>query len=206
MLQRSKDCNEKSDEEIVKLALVESAYYLYLMKRYEKKLMRYIIRLSGLGQEDAEDILQEVFIKVYKNLNDFDATFSFSSWIYRITRNETISDFRKRSARPATVCVEDNDFLLEKISADDDMLENIDRASAGEIVRDAISRLDEKYRDVLILRFIEDKNYHEMADILEKPEGTIATLINRAKERLKKEMQSQREQEIIAYMFRHNYD
>lgn len=206
MLGKVEDCNGKSDEEVVRRVLVESSHYLCLMKRYEKRLLRYIIRLSGLGQDDAEDILQEVFIKVYKNLNDFDTALSFSSWIYRITRNETVSNFRKRSARPATIRVEDNDLLLERIVADDNLVESIDKSYARDVILAAIGRLDQKYREVLMLRFIEEKNYQEMADILEKPEGTIATLINRAKDRLKKEMQSPQEQEVIKNILHHTYD
>lgn len=197
MLRKTDSCREKPDSEVVKLALREPDHYLCLMMRYEEKLLRYIMRISGLEREDAEDVLQDVFIKVYENLNGYDETFPFSSWIYRITRNETISNFRKRSARPPTIRVEDNDLFLERIASEGDFLKDIDRKAAAEIVRGAIDRLDEKYREALILRFIEDKNYSEMADILQKPEGTIATLINRGKERLRKEMTSEKEKEII---------
>jgi N6-L-threonylcarbamoyladenine synthase len=69
------DLAEKSDLELVKLTLIDQENFLYLVNRYEKKLLRFIQRISGLGLDDAQDLLQEVFIKVYQNLNDLAATF-----------------------------------------------------------------------------------------------------------------------------------
>ena len=66
------DCQNKSDEELAKLTLQNPDWYGGLVKRYEHKLTRYIFRISGLAREDIEDLLQEIFLTVYRNLNDFD--------------------------------------------------------------------------------------------------------------------------------------
>ena len=179
------DFASKSDQELVIMALNKADDFLYLMKRYEAKLLSYIRRLSNLPVEDAQDILQEVFIKVYKNLRGYDSGLKFSSWIYRITHNEVISRFRKNQARPQTVSWDLDEGLLNKLSTDMQIEKMIDQQFLQENFSVALNDLDDKYRQVLILKFYEDKDYTEISDILKKPSGTIATLINRGKKHLK---------------------
>lgn len=179
MPERIKEIMEKkTDEELVALSLKDQKYFLYLITRYESKLIRYIRRISSATKEDAEDILQEVFIKVYQNLNDFDLSLKFSSWIYRICHNQVISNYRK--IKPVVL----NEFP-ENIPSDSDLIREMDLKDMKKDVRRVLAELDIKYREVLILKFLEDKTYQEMSDILKKPMGTIATLINRAKKEFK---------------------
>src|SRR5690606_8168284 len=89
-----------SDEMLVALSLEDKERFGELIERYESKLGRYIARLGIRTAEDRQDVLQEIFLKVYKNLNGFDPKLSFSSWIYRIAHNEAISWYRKQSVRP----------------------------------------------------------------------------------------------------------
>lgn len=179
---------DKSDEELVKLTLKEKNNYQYLMQRYEAKLMRYIIRLSGARKEDAEDILQNVFLKTYRNLNDFDKSLKFSSWIYRIAHNETVTHLRKFDSRPKTIDPETSSIIMNLTGTDSDIEKELDKKYDSEKITEIINRLSEKYRDVLILKYIEDKDYREISDILKKPPGTVATLLKRAKEQLRKEI------------------
>ena len=176
----------KTDEELVPLILRNQDNFLYLMKRYEERLMRYIGRISGLGKEDTEDILQDVFIKVYQNLNDFDTSLKFSSWIYRITHNEVISNYRKLKSRPATVSFDDDPALANKASFVADFTKDIDRKMSAESIKKVLAKMDAKYKEVLVLRFLEEKDYTEISDILRKPVGTIGALINRGKKQFKK--------------------
>jgi RNA polymerase sigma-70 factor (ECF subfamily) len=134
-----------------------------------------------------EDTLQDVFISAYKNLNDFDQDLKFSSWIYRIAHNKVISHFRKITARPKTVTYEGDGQLLNILASSEDLAKELERKYTGEEVRAILKGLDEKYREVLVLKFLEDKDYKEISDILEKPMGTVATLINRAKKQFKEE-------------------
>lgn len=183
-------CLSKTDEELVKMALESQDCFLYLMERYQKKLLSYIIRISGFSREDAEDILQEVFIKVYVNLNSFDGDLKFSSWIYRITHNEVINTYRKKKARPQSVMDLDDDFLNNLVSdlkADG----NIDARYLRENVKKVLEKIDPRYREVLVLRFWEDRDYNEISDILKKPMGTVATLISRAKTSFQEELERQ---------------
>lgn len=184
------ECVNKTDEQIVVLTLKNQDYYLCLMKRYEAKLLNYILKISNISREDAEDILQEVFIKAYQNLNDFDLNFKFSNWIYSIAHNTTISAFRKKKVRPQTVSWEDkdlNNILESTLEAENRSLQKLTYKQILKI----INQLPLKYKDVLILKFVEGKDYQEISDILRKPMGTIATLINRAKKSLKQELKKE---------------
>lgn len=180
--------SEKTDEELASLLLEDQGFFLALMKRYEPRLLAYIFRISSSSREEAEDVLQDVFIKVYKNINSYDSSLKFSSWIYRITHNEVISNFRKKSARPQLVDVGMDDNVINRIASDFDVVKELDIKRTREIVVDFINKLPEKYREVMILKFIEEKDYKEISDILKKPMGTIATLINRAKKQMHKEL------------------
>ena len=184
------ECINKTDEEIVILTLKNQDYYLRLMKRYEARLLNYILKISNISREDAEDILQEVFIKAYQNLNDFDLNFKFSNWIYSIAHNTTISAFRKKKVRPQTVSWEDkdlNNILKSTLDAENTSLHKLTYKQILKI----INQLPLKYKDVLILKFMEGKDYQEISDILHKPMGTVGTLINRAKKSLKQGLEKE---------------
>ncbi len=183
---------KKSDNQIVALALNNDKYFGELVDRYSAKLTRYIFRLMKADAQTAEDILQEVFIKIYRNLNDFDDSFSFSSWAYRITHNEVISYVRKNKVRPQTISIEDEEEgqdLLNILSEDNDFAEKYDQKKLQKQVQEAIAKLPEKYRSVLILKYLEDKSYAEIGDILKRSVNSVSVLINRAKQKLKKEIQ-----------------
>lgn len=184
------ECVNKTDEQIVVLTLKNQDYYLCLMKRYEAKLLNYILKISNISREDGEDILQEVFVKAYQNLNDFDLNFKFSNWIYSIAHNTTISAFRKKKVRPQIVSWEDEDLNNILESTLDVENTSLQKLTYKQILK-IINQMPLKYKDVLILKFVEGKDYQEMSDILRKPMGTIATLINRAKKSLKQELKKE---------------
>lgn len=181
------DLADKTDEELVSLSLKDPNNYLYLMKRYENKLLYYIQRISNLSKEDAEDVLQETFVSVYQNLEDFDSTFKFSSWIYRITHNKTISFIRKANARPKSADIEDRE-ILDNLITSKEMELDVHNQMLKERLMDEINKMDIKYKSVLVLRFIEGKDYTEISDILKIPINTVGTFINRAKKILKEKL------------------
>lgn len=182
-------CFEKTDEELVILTLKNQDYYACLIKRYEKKLTQYVKRITDLSPEDIQDIIQEVFIKTYQNLNDFDQELKFSSWIYRIAHNEAINHIRKIKYKFISSDNEDKAEILEKITAETNIEYDINLKFFRKNIQEILQNLDKKYKEVLILKYLEDKDYKEISDILQKPMGTIATLINRAKKKFKAELE-----------------
>jgi RNA polymerase sigma-70 factor (ECF subfamily) len=173
------------DAVLVKAALKDRQAYADIVRRYEKLLGRYVRRLLGTEGQYADDILQELFIKAYVNLNDYDSSRPFAPWIYRIAHNEAMDFLRRRRTRPQIVVGEDASTLLEFVADGDDPESSLQRTQTGNDVRSALAELPGRYRDVLILRYLEDMSYSEIADVLEMPPGTVATLIRRGLKQLR---------------------
>jgi len=191
-LERSiEDISGLTDAELVKLTLENQDNFVYLVDRYKGKLSSYVKRLTNANNEDAEDVLQEVFIKVYLNLNDFNKDLKFSSWIYRITHNQVISGHRKLKARPEGYAVDLDDQLAKNLTADIDIKGQVDNKILQNTINQVLKKIDSKYKDVLVLKFLEEKSYQEISDILKKPLGTVASLMNKAKQEFKTEFERQ---------------
>jgi RNA polymerase sigma-70 factor (ECF subfamily) len=174
-----------SDELIVKAALQDKEQFGVLMDRYEAKLRRYIARLGVRNPDDQLDVLQDIFLKVYRNLNGFDPKLKFSSWIYRIAHNEAISSYRKKNVRPEGHLVADSEEILTFVSGSLETADvAFDKTINAEQVSNALLQLDKKYSEVLLLRFFEHKEYDEISDILQIPIGSVGTLIHRGKKQL----------------------
>lgn len=178
--------NSQTDEEVVVLARKDQAAFAMLVERYEARLTRYLRRLGVSSDDDASDLLQNIFIKVYRNLNEFDTDLKFSSWIYRIAHNEAVSFFRSRRHAGGEVSFEDQPEILDMIRDENaDSAARAEERINAEHVGRALAALDAKYRDVLILRFFEEREYAEISDILRIPTSSVGTLIHRAKRQLR---------------------
>jgi RNA polymerase sigma-70 factor (ECF subfamily) len=182
-----KNLENKNDSEIIKLIFENPDYFSEIIKRYELRLTSFIKRLFYFSKEDIQDLLQEIFLKVYKNLNQYDKRLKFSTWIYQVARNHTIDNLRKNKNKPKTVELQDPE-ILHLFKASTDLKEETEIKDNLEKIKKIINKLPFKYREVLILKFIEEKNYIEMQDIIKKPKGTIGTLVNRGKKLLIKEL------------------
>lgn len=183
------DCGEGTDAQLVAGALVDLTRFECIIRRYETRLGRYLRRAGVVCSQDVKDILQNAFIKVFRHLNEYDPEMAFSSWIYRITHNEMVSRWRAlRRERDMADPYDDEEVvpeaLLDGVTAESDVA----RREIGAVLNDALMALPEKYRSILVLRFLEDKEYAEISDILRVPMGTVATLINRGRERLRQEV------------------
>ena len=185
------ECEQKTDEQLVALSLQNQEYYYCLMKRYEIPLMNYIRKLSGMNRPDAEDVLQEVYLLTYQNLNDYDRQFKFSSWIYRITHNQTVSNLRKRYKNDPDISWDDHD-MDQLVHSDFDLEKILIQETDYQQLLQMIHSLPLKYKEVLLLKFVEGKDYQEISDVLRKPMRTVGTLINRAKKRLLQEIEQEK--------------
>jgi RNA polymerase sigma-70 factor, ECF subfamily len=175
--------NEKSDAELIELAKADPESFGLLMERYQIPLFHYIRRLTQLPKEDIEDLLQEIFIKIYQKINEYDKLLKFSSWAYRIAHNHIIDYFRKTGARPKTNSLEEYE-LTKVLKSDSNLEKELASKDCLKRTKECLMKIPLKYREVLILRFIEEKSYEEIMDILRKPKGTVATLIARGRESL----------------------
>lgn len=157
--------------------------------RYRNKLFAYIYHLVG-NKDETEDILQNVFLKVYRNIKSFDTKRKFSSWIYRIAHNEAVN-YLKRKSRKKFMSLEDVVSLKDKKELRDEEESPADAWIKKELqneVNKALGGISAKYKEVLLLRYFLDKSYEEISGIIGKPVNTVGTLINRAKKKLFEEM------------------
>lgn len=176
---------KQSDENLLSLAIVDNSYFSIIIERYQFKLLSFIKRMSSLSEEDAKDLLQDIFLKVYLNANSFDSRLKFSSWIYSIARNEIISNYRKLKVRAEGNQVGIDNSILEILVADIDIEREIDGQLDLDKVKESLNCLKAKWREILILRYFEEKDYQEISDIIKKPEGTVASMLNKAKKEFK---------------------
>lgn len=171
-----------SDEQLViKVRDENQEFYAKLVKRYEQKLLRYANYLIN-NQYKAADIVQESFIKAFINLKSFNVNKKFSSWIYRIVHNQAINYLKKHRQELSW----DKNIWLKDIIKDDKDLEK-DLIRKEDIIRvtQGLKRLGIKYKEPLVLFYLEDRSYEEISDILRIAIGTVGTRINRGKKLLK---------------------
>ncbi|PJA89226.1 MAG: hypothetical protein CO138_01680, partial [Candidatus Moranbacteria bacterium CG_4_9_14_3_um_filter_33_15] len=183
-----------SDNELVKIICQKDvARYDEIIDRYQGKLFAYLYRLMG-SKEDAEDVLQDVFLKAYENLKSYDPKRKFSSWIYRISHNEAVNYIRRKSLKKF---ISWENIVMSKDKLEMSNSENgadkifLKKERKQELER-ALEKLPFKYRQILLLRYFSEKSYQEISEILAKPINTVGTLISRAKEKLYFEMKKER--------------
>jgi RNA polymerase sigma-70 factor, ECF subfamily len=154
-----------------------------LINRYEKKMRNYARNFLS-DKEDVNDVLQEIFIKAYKNIQSFDAERKFSSWLYRIAHNEFVNVLKKRNK--ITLPLLDFDVFFPQYAKDGKTLaQDIDQRKMQEIVARFTDKLEQKYKEPIILYYFEELSYKEISDVMQIPVSTVGIRIKRAKNILK---------------------
>lgn len=170
-----------TDEDLVTTILSgEKELFYHLVIRYETKLKRYIGAVTNRKNE-VDDILQTVFLKIYKNLPTFDKRLKFSSWIYRIAHNESINLIGSSFIQKFVSMPEWFDFGKR-----DMVEENIDEEQIKKRLKSCVNKLDAKYKEPMVLFYYEEKTYDEISDILRIPVRNVGVLIHRGKSKIKK--------------------
>jgi len=171
-----------TDEELIqKVREEDRELYGEVIRRYQTKLRHYL-RKFFRDPDELEDALQEIFIRAYRNLYDFNINRRFAPWIYRVAHNEAINQIKKKSSRYAISLEEHEIDVLDKSLS---VGEQMDAGKVSQQLGEALSQLKDKYREPLILHYFEDRSYEEIADIMRLPVGTVGTLLSRGKQRLK---------------------
>ncbi len=175
---------QRSDEELV-ISIVQGDKELFgeLIDRYEPKFTRYVRRFTQQS-EDVSDILQIVFIKAYTNLQSFDSSRSFNSWIYRIAHNECVNHLKKRGNEKVSFIDFDTFFPHPFAQEEADAL-SLSREDKEQL-ESSLSKISPKYREVLVLYYYDELSYQEIADVLHIPIATVGVRIKRGKDSLHK--------------------
>ena len=141
--------SDATDTQVVSASLDNLDCFSILVERYEVKLTYYILRISNFSKQEAEEVLQEVFISVWKNLRSYDDSYSFSSWIYRIARNKTISSFRATKSRGYDKQIDLDAVAFSIPDSKKGAHDLLFESHTADVVKEVLQKLPQKYRDVL---------------------------------------------------------
>jgi RNA polymerase sigma-70 factor, ECF subfamily len=164
----------------------ETRTFDVLVERYQTRLLNFVYRIVG-DRERAEDLVQEVFVRVYRHLARFDRSKKFSTWIYTIASNLAKNELRNRSRNPLVLFTsmtkgwEDEERPLEfedPTSRPDDLFR---KRHVREMVESSVAQLPTHHREVFVLREIEGRSYEEIAEITHCNLGTVKSRLNRAR-------------------------
>ena len=147
-----------------------------LVDRYQDKVFHLALSLAR-DRTLAEDMTQDIFIRIWKGLPGYDGRASLSTWIYTVSRHTCLTELKRRASRPA-VSLEDS--VLEGLAAPEDELE----AGAAMDIRAMLRPLPQRYRQVITLFYLEQKSYEEVAEMMAIPMGTVKTFLHRAKKEI----------------------
>ena len=162
-----------------------------LMRKYEKKIFSFVVRMVR-NEDTAVDLTQDFFFKIFTVLEKYNFEYKFSTWAYRICYNLVIDHIRKNQAQVDSL---DDETVSSRDMLDSDNVSREDgfKALARQETRDYVWRVvDEiplKFRELILLRYIQDLKYEEIAEITALPVGTVKNRIFKAKEILKQEME-----------------
>lgn len=153
-----------------------------LLGRYYQKILRYGHKFL-LGRTDIEDVAQEIFIKAYRYIKSFDPERKFSPWIYRIAHNEFINLGKKRKTE--LVDFFDFDAFFPHPESKENVAKNFEAVEIKALLEQCLNELSDKYKEPMVLYYLEGLDYKDIAEILRIPVATVGVRINRAKKKLK---------------------
>jgi len=160
----------------------EESAWEELLGAHNRKIYNLCYRFTGRPVE-AEDLTQEVFIKVFQTLTTYDAAQgAFSTWLNRVARNHLVDHYRRTHKDRLTSSIEDETGGLEdKPSAEEHPIARVESRERHEILQAALNRLSPDMREAVVLRDFQDLDYDEIAEVLGVPEGTVKSRINRGR-------------------------
>jgi RNA polymerase sigma-70 factor (ECF subfamily) len=162
--------------------------YERLLGKYQKSVYYLIFKMIR-NPEDAEDLSQETFAKAFANLQNFDAKFAFSTWLFKIATNASIDFIRRRKMQTLSINApsggEDNPNPVLQLK-DGNLIpdESLLKKQRKEYLTLAIEQLPARYRQLVALRYFDELSYEEVAELLKIPLGTVKAQLHRARELL----------------------
>ncbi len=147
-----------------------------LVMRYQKPVFNAALRMLH-NSEDARDVAQSVFLKVFEHLAQFDPNLKFYSWLYRIALNESINYLgRLRPTEPISGHEVDGAFGVER---------QVESEQTSQVIEQALMRIQPEHRAVIVLRHFQQLSYQDMAEILDLPEKTVKSRLYTARQQLR---------------------
>ena len=188
MLRNNPEYKDLTDEQLIfKFQEEDVEAFNEIVFRYKDRLVNFLFRYTG-NRDDSEDLAQDTFLKLYRSKHLYREIAKFSTWFYTIAINIAKTNLRKKSRKRAISLSSfdpenEKDFELTANVLGPD--ESANASTESYYIQKAIDSLDENFREVIVLRDIQDFEYEEIAQITGLPLGTVKSRINRGREKLK---------------------
>jgi RNA polymerase sigma factor (sigma-70 family) len=184
--------SREEDSALIKRALKgDQKAFRRLRVKYHDPIFKLINRMIR-NREEVEDLIQEAFIKAFTSLASFNEEYAFSTWLYKIATNNSIDYIRKRKLQTFSIDKpiesEESDYSFELPDTEPEPDQELIAAQRKKMLDDAMNSLPPKYRQVILMRHVDEKEYQEIAKILKLPLGTVKAHIFRAREMLYKQL------------------
>jgi RNA polymerase sigma-70 factor (ECF subfamily) len=174
-----------TDQELISKATEgDSVAFEHLFNRYRDAIRQIYLQRTGGRGEDADDLLQETFIKVYLNLDRYDEKYTFGQWIYTIARNTFVDFMRKRRGDLSIDTIPSGPGAIVPPAASPTPEESFIHSQQQAQLEHHMARMTPRYRRLIELRFLREYSYEEISAELDLPMGTVKTQIHRAREQL----------------------
>lgn len=180
---------QQTDEELVAAILAgEEDLFRQIVERYQGRVVNYLHRLLR-DLEEAHDLAQEVFLRIYRALDRFDPSYKFSTWLFRVAQNAAIDRIRKRRLKLVSIhrqdTMESDGGEWDFPSPDRDPYGHLRNRERWEAIQAAIGELAEEYQELIVLRHFGELSYEEIAQLKGMPLGTVKNKLFRGRQMLK---------------------
>ena len=187
---RGEKSNKPTDEDLIEQFQNGDLYaFDLIVKRYKNQLLNFVYRFLG-NVEEAEDIVQETFLRVYRNRKAYQKVAKFSTWIYTIAGNLAKTELRKRKRRKffsiSDLGYDDKDYDIADEAFNPEKA--VDSNIKEEIIHREIQALSPKFMEVIVLRDVQQLSYEEISEIVSIPLGTVKSRVNRGRLKLQERL------------------
>jgi RNA polymerase sigma-70 factor (ECF subfamily) len=186
MVSKEAKISELSDEDLIR-RFQDGDLYAFdaIVNRYKDQLLNFAYRFLS-NMEEAEDVVQETFLRIFRNKHAYRQIAKFSTWVYTIAGNLAKTELRKRKRRKyvyiSDMGFDDKDFEIEDVKADTE--KEVDSMIKERYIQKAIDELPARFRQVILLVDVQELPYEEVSAIMKVPLGTIKSRVNRARLKL----------------------
>ena len=183
--------HQNDAETVAAILKGEREQFSDLVKRYQGRLVNYLFRLLR-NTEEAQDLAQEVFVKIYLALDRYDPRYKFSTWLFRVAQNAAIDKIRKRRLKLVSMDRpgdrDDESRSWEFPSPDPSPYRNLRNRERGEAIQEVIDQLPWEYRELIVLRHYGELSYDEIANLKKMPLGTVKNKLFRGRQMMKEKL------------------
>lgn len=190
--------DESIEKKLIKLASKgNTSAFEKLIITYEKHIYNICLRMLG-NEQEAYDAAQEVCMKIWRQIHTFEGNSKFSTWVYRIATNQCLDMLRKNKTKKEisiyqTNKDQDEEWTLDLPDAKADMDKHIEELALKDVIDLALSEIKVEYKEIIVLREMQNYSYDEIGDILNLSQGTVKSRLSRARSALKKILMQNKE-------------